>query len=78
MVATGGSNLLESDATTILKEGVFPIAIVLTPNILGAQILYDMKIYSHDDVVEAAKNIGKRSGPLNHALDIQSKYFESK
>ena len=45
---------------------------------MGAQILYDMKIYSHDDVVEAAKNIGKRSGPLNHALVIQSKYFESK
>lgn len=59
MVATSGSNLLDSDAITILKEQLFPIAIVLTPNISEAEILSDMKIFSHDDMVEAAKKIGE-------------------
>ena len=57
MVATSGAKLLEDDATGILKEFLFPLATVITPNIPEAEILSGEKISGPDDMERAAKII---------------------
>ena len=57
MVATSGAKLISDDAADILKEELFPLASVLTPNIPEAEVLAEMEIRSEDDMVEAAKKI---------------------
>ena len=79
MVATSGSSLLESEATSILMEELFPMATVLTPNIEEAQALSGIDIHSHNDMIKAAKKIGdayncavlcKGGHSLNDANDV--------
>ena len=79
MVATSGSSLLESEATSILMEELFPMATVLTPNIEEAQALSGIEIHSHEDMIKAAKKISdayncavlcKGGHSLNDANDV--------
>lgn len=58
MVATSGSALIKTDAIKTLAVKLLPIATVVTPNILEAEILSDMKISDKGDMVKAAKCIG--------------------
>ena len=58
MVATSGARLINEDAINALKNNLFPIATVLTPNIPEAEVLAGITIKSSDDMVEAAKIIG--------------------
>ena len=44
MVSTSGSKLLKDHSVNMLKEKLFPLATVVTPNIPEAEILADMKI----------------------------------
>ena len=44
MVATSGARLISEDATDTLKQKLFPLATVLTPNIPEAEVLTGMKI----------------------------------
>lgn len=60
MVSTSGSRLIETKAVDTLKELMFPIASVVTPNIPEAEILSDMKILSKDDMEKAAESISKK------------------
>ena len=46
MVATSGSKLISDDAIDTLKEYLFPLATVLTPNIPEAEVLAGRKITS--------------------------------
>ncbi len=39
MVATSGAKLISEDATDTLKQKLFPMATVLTPNIPEAEVL---------------------------------------
>lgn len=57
MVATSGSKLIGDDAMKVLKEELFPLATVLTPNIPEAEILAGYPITCEEDMVKAAKDI---------------------
>lgn len=57
MVATSGSKLIEDSAINALKEKLFPLADVITPNIPEAEVLSEMKIENASDMEKAAKII---------------------
>lgn len=57
MVATSGAKLINDDAVAALKEELFPIATVITPNIPETEVLSGMKVTRNEDMVNAAKAI---------------------
>lgn len=57
MVATSGSRLITEDAISVLKERLFPLADLLTPNIPEAEVIAGFVIKSKEDMVRAAKII---------------------
>jgi len=57
MVATSGDKLIEDETIAVLKECLFPLAIVVTPNIDEATILSGLVIRNVDDMKEAAHRI---------------------
>lgn len=59
MVATSGAKLITDDAIEVLKERLFPLADLLTPNIPEAEVLSGMTIGSEGDMIAAAKRIGE-------------------
>lgn len=59
MVATSGAKLISDDAIGTLKEVLFPMASVLTPNIPEAEVLSGMDIRSEEDMIEAARRISE-------------------
>ena len=62
MVATSGARLISPDAIETLKEELFPLADVLTPNIPEAEELTGMKITSAEDRISAARKISEEYG----------------
>ena len=62
MVATSGSRLMNEDAVEILKNALFPLATILTPNIPEAEIISGQKIESAEDMERAAEQIGRTYG----------------
>ncbi len=62
MVATSGSNLMESEAVVTLKGRLMPLAAVVTPNIPEAQVLSGMDIHNAQDMEAAAKLIFEACG----------------
>ena len=62
MVATSGSRLITEEATSVLKEELFPLADLLTPNIPEAEVIAEIKIETREDMVKAAKMIYNRYG----------------
>ena len=59
MVATSGAKLISDDAIGTLKECLFPLATVLTPNIPEAKVLSDMDITTAEEMIDAAKKISE-------------------
>ncbi len=59
MVSTSGARLISEDAIETLKEKLFPLAFVLTPNIPEAEVLSGMKIGNEQGMIEAAKAISE-------------------
>ena len=57
MVATSGAQLISPDAVETLKQELFPIATVLTPNIPETEILSGMTICNEQDMITAAQII---------------------
>ena len=62
MVATSGARLISEDAVSTLKEYLFPLAQILTPNIPEAEVLSGMTITSEEEMMKAAKVIGDQYG----------------
>ena len=60
MVATSGARLISEEAVDVLKEKLFPMAAVLTPNIPEGELLTGRKISSSEDMIRAAEEIGSR------------------
>ena len=60
MVATSGARLISEEAIEVLKEELFPLADMLTPNIPEAEVLTGQKIQSAGDMEKAAKVICKQ------------------
>lgn len=57
MVATSGARLINEDAINILKEKLFHVADLLTPNIPEAEELTGLNVLNDDDMINAAKMI---------------------
>jgi hydroxymethylpyrimidine/phosphomethylpyrimidine kinase len=57
MVSKSGSNLLQPAAVNALKEQLIPMAFLITPNILEAEVLTGIKILSEDDMIMAAREL---------------------
>ncbi|WP_025681481.1 bifunctional hydroxymethylpyrimidine kinase/phosphomethylpyrimidine kinase [Paenibacillus massiliensis] len=58
MVSTSGSVLLQNDALTALKEELFPLAEVITPNLKEGEQLCGFDINTKEDMLRAADTIG--------------------
>jgi len=57
MVATSGSKLLNDDAMQAITSKLFAQADIITPNILEAEVLCDIKVKGADDMMAAAKKL---------------------
>ena len=62
MVSTSGARLISEEAIETLKEKLFPLATVITPNIPEAEVLADIEIETVQDMEKAAEVIGTRYG----------------
>ena len=51
MVATSGARLISEEAVDVLKEELFPLADLLTPNIPETEVLTGRKIRNTDDMI---------------------------
>lgn len=55
MVAKGGASLLQSDAVKTLIKRLLPLALVVTPNVPEAEVLWGQQIVGFDEMHEAAR-----------------------
>lgn len=62
MISTSGSRLIHEDAEAVLKEQLFGIASVITPNVPEAEVLSGVKIQNADDMIEAARILHEQYG----------------
>lgn len=62
MVSTSGSKLIRDDAIEMLKNYLFPLAKVLTPNMHEASILAGMPVKKEEDMIRAAEIINRQYG----------------
>lgn len=62
MISTSGSALLREDAADALQRELFPLATVVTPNLLEAEVLSGRKISTPEDMEAAAAAIHVRYG----------------
>ncbi len=59
MVAKSGARLLREDAIDAMKDRMFPVAYVVTPNLPEAEVLTGAKIRDESDMKRAAKAIAE-------------------
>jgi hydroxymethylpyrimidine/phosphomethylpyrimidine kinase len=57
MVSTGGDRLIQEEAVAALKSRLFPLALLVTPNLREAEILAGRSIADRRDTEEAARAI---------------------
>ena len=62
MVAKNGHALLNPDAVAALKEIIFPLATLITPNLAEAEILTEPPIRTRDAMLSAAITLGDHYG----------------
>jgi len=62
MVATSGARLLQPDAIRALTQQLFPLAVLITPNVPEAEALLEMVISAPEDLREAARRLHARFG----------------
>ena len=62
MVATSGARLLQRDALRVLQTVLFPLATVVTPNLIEAEVLLGCRIRSLPELRAAARALADRHG----------------
>lgn len=62
MVATSGAKLISDDAIVTLKEELFSLATILTPNIPETEVLAEMPVRNEEDMIRAAEKISEKYG----------------
>ena len=62
MVSTSGTPLMKKDAVSVMKDVLFPLAELITPNIPEAQLLSEMSIQTKRDMEMAAEIIWRNFG----------------
>ena len=60
MVATSGARLISEAAVDVLKNELFPLADLLTPNIPETEVLTGMQITTAEAMIEAARQVSER------------------
>lgn len=60
MVSTSGARLISEDAIETLKQRLFPLATILTPNIPESEVLAGIEIKCVEDMKKAAKQISEK------------------
>lgn len=60
MVATSGARLISDDAIATLTGELFPLAMLVTPNIPEAEVLSGIEIRTSEEMEFAARKIGER------------------
>jgi hydroxymethylpyrimidine/phosphomethylpyrimidine kinase len=78
MLASSGARLLQEDAVGALVELIFPLATVITPNLMEAQALTGLQTEDRHEIAEALVSMGARaalvtgghgSEPVDHLYD---------
>lgn len=64
ILSSSGSVLLSPDSIDAMKERLFPLATVVTPNLQEAEVLSGLKVSTTDEMIDAAKRISE-FGPAN-------------
>jgi hydroxymethylpyrimidine/phosphomethylpyrimidine kinase len=62
MIATSGDNLLEPGAVESYKNKLFPLATIITPNLVEAALLLETTIKDRKQMENAAKALAKKYG----------------
>ena len=62
MVATSGSELMKTDAVSVLTRELLPLATLVTPNIPEAEVLSGQSVRTKEDMERVAKMIGDTYG----------------
>ena len=62
MVATSGSELMKTNAVSVLTRTLLPLATLVTPNIPEAEVLSGQNVHTKDDMERVAKLIGDTCG----------------
>lgn len=62
MCSTSGSRLISDNAIQYLQEKLLPLAMLITPNIPEAEILWGQSIQTKADMEAAAKHLSERFG----------------
>ena len=60
MVATSGARLISENAVEVLKNELFPLADLLTPNIPETEVLTGIQIKRAEDMIEAARRVSEK------------------
>lgn len=74
MVAQSGAKLIEDDAIQTLKTELFPLSMVITPNLPEAEVLLDRKIDDHAAMESAGLELLKQ-GPA--AVLLKGGHFDT-
>ena len=62
MVSTSGCRLISEQAIHSLKQNLFPLAEIITPNIPEAEVLSGISIKSEQDMIAAGTKLSQRYG----------------
>lgn len=62
LIATSGANLGGNETAQAMKDKLFPLALIITPNLSEAQVLTQRVIAGHDDMFIATEDLLK-TGP---------------
>ncbi len=62
MAATSGSRLIDESAVRVLKSRLIPLADIITPNTLEAEVLSGMTIENTDDMIAVGRALAQRHG----------------
>ncbi|MCL0102164.1 hydroxymethylpyrimidine/phosphomethylpyrimidine kinase, partial [Dehalococcoidia bacterium] len=84
MVAKGGHPLLSEDARFAVRDLLFPLALVVTPNLHEAEILTNRKVATIEEMGEAARQLQAlgpkwvvvKGGHLNDEVDAVDVVFD--
>ncbi|MEE3392461.1 MAG: bifunctional hydroxymethylpyrimidine kinase/phosphomethylpyrimidine kinase [Lachnospiraceae bacterium] len=60
ITSTSGHNFLTDSVISTMQEKLFPLALLITPNIPEGQIISGIKIMDRETMKEAAKEIGRK------------------
>lgn len=61
MISTSGCPLISEEAKKVLISRIFPLAVLITPNIPEAEELSEIKIKNYNDIIQAGKIIYEKT-----------------